>query len=138
MAPSASSARSAQPPSTIEIAGWAEVAGVARIDDRDALSAIASKVIWTDDYAASRLQWKQRDPLWVLALRAHRLLEPISIPFEERYAGCASWVDLDGLPDDPTSVPSEPALTDESFAARLKLCAQALPGGFAEAAQAGR
>ena len=64
--------------------------------------------IWTDDYAASRLGWKKRDPLWVLALRVHRLAEPVTVPWREEYGGCTSWVDLDGLPDDPPSLPSEP------------------------------
>ncbi len=119
------------PPDTVTIAGWADVAGVAKITDRALLDAIESKLLWTRDYVESRLEWKRRDALWVLALRTHRLLEPLTIPFEDRYAGCASWVDLDGLPPDPAALPSEPALTDESFTARLDLVANALPGGFA-------
>lgn len=117
-------------PSTIEIAGWADVVGVAQITDREHLDAIDSKVIWTRDYVESRLDWKPRDALWVLALRAHRLLEPVEIPFLDRYAGCSSWVDLDGVPADPSAVGSEPALSDESFTARLDLIAKELPGGF--------
>ena len=73
--------------------------------------------IWTADYAASRLGWKNRDPLWVLALRVHRLLEPVTVPWGDGYGGCTSWVDLDGLPDDPASLPSEPALSDVAFEA---------------------
>ena len=69
-------------PRTIEIAGWADVVGVATITDRAFLDAIESKVVWTRDYVESRLEWKRRDALWILALRAHRLLDPISIPFD--------------------------------------------------------
>jgi hypothetical protein len=111
----------------IRIDGWADVARVATIIEQDQLEAIESKLIWTGDYAASRFNWKKRDPLWVLALRVHRLEEPITVPWREDYGGCTSWVDLDGLPDDPTTIPSEPALSDVAFDARLKGAVEALP-----------
>src|SRR6478735_2528398 len=101
--------------------------GVATITEPDQLDAIASKLIWTDDYAASRFRWKKRDPLWVLALRVHRLAEPVTVPWREEYGGCTSWVDLDGLPDDPTALASEPALSDVAFDARMKGAVEALP-----------
>jgi len=111
----------------ITIEGWADVVKLATITEPEELGAIASKLIWTDDYAASRLGWKKRDPLWVLALRVHRLLEPVTVPWEAAYGGCTSWVELQNLPDDPASLPSEPALSDVAFAARLKGSVEALP-----------
>ena len=111
----------------ITIEGWADVVKLATITEPEELGAIASKLIWTDDYAASRLGWKKRDPLWVLALRVHRLLEPVTVPWEAAYGGCTSWVELQGLPDDPASLPSEPALSDVAFGARLKGSVEALP-----------
>ena len=111
----------------ITIEAWAEVVKLATITEAEELDAIASKLIWTDDYAASRFKWKKRDPLWVLALRVHRLLEPVTVPWDDGYGGCTSWVELAGLPDDPTSLPSRPALSDVAFAARLKGCVDALP-----------
>lgn len=115
---------------SIRVEGWADVVGVVTITDPDELAKLGSRFIWTTDYATSRLSWKKRDPLWVLALRAHRLLEPITVPWREEYRGCTSWVELDGLPDDPAAVPSEPALSDESFAARLKLTENELTTKF--------
>jgi hypothetical protein len=111
----------------ITIDGWADVVKVATVTEEDELDAIASKLIWTDDYAASRLGWKKRDPLWVLALRVHRLLEPVTVPWSDAYGGCTSWVDLEGLPDDPASLPSEPALSDVAFKGRLDPTVGALP-----------
>ena len=67
----------------ITIEGWADVVKVATVTEAEELDAIASKLIWTDDYAASRLGWKKRDPLWVLALRVHRLLEPVTVPWDD-------------------------------------------------------
>jgi hypothetical protein len=111
----------------ITIEGWADVVKLATVTEGDELDAIASKLIWTDDYAVSRFNWKKRDPLWVLALRVHRLLEPLTVPWDDAYGGCTSWVELSGLPDDPASLPGEPALSDIAFAARLDGCVGALP-----------
>jgi len=111
----------------ITIEGWADVVKLARVTEAEELDAIASKLVWTGDYASTRLGWKKRDPLWVLALRVHRLLEPVTVEWNSEYGGCTSWVELAGLPDDPDSLPSEPALSDVAFAARLKGCVDALP-----------
>ena len=112
---------------SIRIDGWADVDHAAEITEPEQLDALASKLIWTPEYAQSRLGWKRRDPLWVLVLRVHRLLEPITVPWSDAYGGCTSWVDLDGLPDDPESVPSELALSDVAFEGRLKGILEALP-----------
>lgn len=111
----------------IPVHGWADVVAVATVTEPGVLDALDSKLIWTTEYAASRLKWKRRDPLWVLALRVHRLDEPITVPWEARYGGCTSWVDLDGLPDEPATRPSRPALSDVAFAAKLDGLRAALP-----------
>ena len=120
----------APPDRAIRVEGWADVVGVATVTTEEELAKLDSRLIWSSEYVQSRLHWKKRDPLWVLLLRAHRLAEPVTVPWQEAYAGCTSWVQLDGLPADPASLPSEPALSDESFAARRKLAEQELPGAF--------
>ena len=112
---------------SIVVEGWADVVGVAELREPAHLEAIGSKFIWTLGYAASRLKWKRRDPLSLLVLRGRRLLEPITVPWEDRYGGCTSWVDLGGLPSDPAALPSEPALSDEAFDAKLQSLRSALP-----------
>ena len=119
----------APPEHTIRIDGWADVVGVAKLTDPDQLTELGSKLIWSDDYAASRLKWKKRDPLWVLVMRAHRLVEPLTVPMRDEYRGCSSWVDVEGLPADPAALPSEPALSDTAFDARRKGVVDALPEG---------
>jgi hypothetical protein len=114
----------------IPVSGWADVVGVATTSEPEVLDALDGKVIWSREYVESRFNWKKRDPLWVLALRVHRLHEPIIVPFQESYRGCTSWVPLDGLPDDPASLPSEPVLSDVAFEAKLNGAAEAV-GGFA-------
>ena len=112
---------------SITIAGWADVTDVATITEAEHLEAIASKLIWTDEYAESRLKWKARDPLWVLVMRAHRLDEPITVGWDEAYGGCTSWVSLDGLPADPAALASHPALSDVAFESKRKGVLEALP-----------
>jgi hypothetical protein len=111
----------------IRLDAWADVVAVATITEAEQLDAIASTLIWTDDYAESRFRWKKRDPLWVLALRVHRLHEPVTVPWREEYGGCTSWVDLDDLPSDPRTLSSDPALSDVAFDARLKGAVEAVP-----------
>jgi hypothetical protein len=112
------------------ISGWADVVGAATTSDPDVLDALDGKVIWSREYVETRFKWKRRDPLWILALRVHRLHEPIAVAYRDEYGGCTSWVDVDGLPDDPASLASEPVLSDVAFEAKLKGAAGEIPGGF--------
>jgi hypothetical protein len=114
----------------IPVPGWADVVGVATTSDPEVIDALDGKVIWSREYVESRFTWKRRDPLWVLALRVHRLVEPLTVPFDEAYRGCTSWVELAGLPDDPATLPSDPVLSDVAFEAKLRGAAEAIPGGF--------
>jgi hypothetical protein len=113
--------------SAITVRGWAEVVAHATISEPEHLDALAGKVIWTESYAASRLHWKSRDPLWVLVLRAHTLVEPITVDWRDEYGGCTSWVTLADLPDDPSRLDSQPALSDIAFEGRWKGVRAALP-----------
>jgi hypothetical protein len=120
----------APPDRAVRIDGWAEVVGVTTVADPEAVQQLDSRVVWTPEYLSSRLGWKRRDPLWILALRAYHLEEPVTVQFRDEYGRCTSWVDLDGLPADPRVLAAEPALSDESFAARVRLAAQALGRPF--------
>lgn len=120
----------ALPNRDIRIDGWADIVGTAQINDPGALDALDGRFIWTRDYVESRFSWKKRDPLWILALRVHRLRDSVTIPYRDEYGGCTSWVDLDGLPDDPASLPSVPALSQIAFASRLNGTSKVIPGGL--------
>lgn len=119
-----------QGPGDFVVSGWADVVGAATTSDPEVLEKLDGKVIWSREYVETRFKWKRRDPLWILALRVHRLIEPIAVPYREEYGGCTSWVELDGLPDDPASLPSELVLSDVAFEAKLKGAAADIPGGF--------
>jgi hypothetical protein len=112
----------------ITLTGWADVTHAATVTEPEQLDGLSSKLIWTPDYAQSRLGWKKRDPLWILVLRTHRLEQAVTVPWDDAYGGCTSWVDLAGLPDDPASLASELVLSDVAFDGRLKGVREALPG----------
>ena len=114
----------------IRIEGWADIVGVATVSEPEHLAALDSRLVWTPEYAATRLSWKKRDPLWVLAMRVHRLREPVVVPWSDGYGGCTSWVELAGLPADLATLDAEPVLSDVAFEARLKGAADALPQAF--------
>jgi hypothetical protein len=111
----------------VTLHGWADIVDVATITLPEHVDALDSKLIWASDYVESRFTWKRRDPLWVLVLRAHRLFDPVTIPWREEYGGCTSWVTYDGLPGDPATLPSEVVLSDVAFDAKRKGIREALP-----------
>lgn len=110
----------------LTLPGWAEVVGSVTVTEPEALAKLDGKTIWSADYVETRLKWKQRDPLWVLVLRAYRFDEPITVAWSDAYGGCTSWVEVAGLPADPAEVASTPALSDIAFAARKKGVDEAL------------
>jgi hypothetical protein len=111
----------------VTVQGWADIVDVATISEPEHVDALDSKLVWARDYVESRFNWKRRDPLWVLVLRVHRLATPLRVPWKEEYGGCTSWVTYDGLPEDPASLPSEPALSDVAFEAKHKGIREAIP-----------
>ena len=112
----------------VRIEGWADVAGTALLTDPEPLAALRSEFVWTIEYATARLRWKRRQPLWLLALRVHRLEEPLVVPLAPEYGGCSSWVTLRGVVADPASLPGEPVVEAGEFERRLRAVAAAIPG----------
>jgi hypothetical protein len=111
----------------VTVAGWADIVDIATISEPEHLDALDSKLVWARDYVESRFTWKRRDPLWVLVMRVHRLAVPLVAPWKDAYGGCTSWVDYDGFPADPTTLPGELALSDVAFEAKHKGIREALP-----------
>jgi hypothetical protein len=103
------------PPGQVRVDGWAELVGRATtLLDDDRRAALDGKTILALDPLVGQ-------EVLVLALRAHRLVEPATVPDD----------DLAGLSADPADgPPSEPALSEAAFQARYNGVANALPGGL--------
>ena len=52
--------------------------------------------IYDETFVSQRLKWQPEQPLVVALVRAFRLPAPVLLPVQPRYAGCKSWVDLEG------------------------------------------
>jgi hypothetical protein len=105
------------PPGQVRIDGWAELVGRTTTGiDADRIAALNSKTVLDLDALARAAA---NGEITVLALRAHRLVEPLTVD-----------ADLAGLPADPSTEKTEVALSDIAFDARLKGLADALPGGL--------
>ena len=98
-------------PGRVRIDGWAELRGAATtVVDEDTADGLNGKTVLALGPFAGR-------EVLVLALRAHRLVEPVTAP-----------ADLAGLPTDPADgPPSEPALSEAAFDARRLGVENALP-----------
>jgi hypothetical protein len=105
------------PAGQVRIEGWAELVGRATTGlDAERVAALNSKTVLDLDALATAAGGTEVE---VLALRAHRLVEPLTVP-----------ADLSGLPPDPSGEKSEVVLSDVAFEARLNGLADALPAGL--------
>ncbi len=108
------------PAGQVRIEGWAELVGRATTGlDAERVAALNSKTVLDLDSLARAAGG---DEVTVLALRAHRLVEPLTVP-----------TDLSGLPAEPSGEDSDVVLSDIAFEARLKGLADALPSGLSPA-----
>lgn len=81
-------------PQTIELKAWAEITHIFLTHEAEQVAALETFHIWQPHLAEERLKWKPSQPLYVLLLRAYRLLSPVIISWQSAYGGCRSWIDL--------------------------------------------
>ena len=97
------------------------------VTEPEQLAALDGKLIWSPDYVETRLKWKQRDPLWVLVLRAAPLRRADHGRVGRRRTAAARRGSTSPASRaDPAELPSTPALSDVAFAARKKGVDEAL------------
>lgn len=101
-------------PARPELGAFARIHAAHPIADPDALAALDGEHILTPDYAAERLRWRRKHPLWAVVLRVWRVDEPPVLEVGPEHAGCVSWIDLPA--DIPAPGPTTPALDDGEFA----------------------
>lgn len=87
----------------ITIGGFAEVARIWVVPSRAAFDRLDGLHPWAPPQIDMRFDYKPDRPLYLVALKAWRLMPPRQIPDRPAFAGCKSWIPLDG--DD--AVPAE-------------------------------
>lgn len=81
-------------PAKIRIDTACEVTDIIRLKTREQMKSIDEFHIWTNPLIDMRFNYKPQNPLYLLIVRAYRLLEPVIIDNTPAYAGCKSWVPL--------------------------------------------
>ncbi|MBI1357514.1 MAG: DUF1802 family protein [Acidobacteria bacterium] len=80
--------------------------------DPSAWEAVRDRHVWSDDYIRMRYDYRPDLPLRIVLLRVFRLPKAEEIPYDRRYGGCRSWVELY---DDVEIVKALPVLDEGVF-----------------------
>jgi hypothetical protein len=101
----------------------ADVVDLWEVDDEARLRALTPYHIFTEDFARSRFNWRPKQPLTVMLLRAFLLSEPWRTGLPAGVGGCRSWLEVDAA---AAPAVSRPALSDAEFEACAALLRTAL------------
>lgn len=108
-----------QPGDTIRITHHAEALWAVTLRDWEKVSALEPLHIYSEPTVRDRFDWEGKGmasgSIHVALVRVRELAEPWEFPYEVRYGGCRSWVNL---PDPPHGWRESvrPVLDDEVFA----------------------
>ena len=95
-------------PDKILIDTACEVTDIIRLKARPQMNAIEQFHIWADPLLDMRFNYKPQNPLYLLIVRAYRLVTPVTIDNTPAYAGCKSWVPLTHPIDTANCIPTMP------------------------------
>jgi hypothetical protein len=78
------------------------------------MDALDAEHIWAPPLIDMRFNYRPKNPLYLLIVRAYRLAAPITIQNTPDYAGCKSWVPLAESISSDHAVPAieEPLFSD--------------------------
>ena len=101
-------------PSELTLRGMGAVDHIWQVPSRDAFDALDDLHCWSRPQIDMRFNYKPERPLYLMAVRVYRLAQPKTIANLESYAGCKSWVPLEGddAVDDSNATP---VLDDAAF-----------------------
>lgn len=105
-------------PELITFKCWAEVARIWQVPSREQFDQLDDLHPWAPPQIDMRFNYKPDRPLFLLALRVHRLPEPVEVPNRESFGGCVSWVPL-SAGDAVSTAGSTPAIGWAGFGAIL-------------------
>lgn len=105
------------PADRVRIEFFCDLVAARPLDSLDAARRLQSQHIWRAEVVEERFDWSQRKCLHALAVRVHRLADPVELLVVEAYGGCKSWIDLEHeiVTDGAMSV-----LPDELFNRKLE------------------
>ncbi len=114
------------PPAEVTIEGFAQVEFTAWLEELSGLEPLQRFHLLKDEVLQERFSYGEPKGLHVAFLRAYRLPEPWSFPYERSFGGCRSWLQLPTFPGAFAS--AEPVLGEGEQATRREAVRRALPG----------
>jgi hypothetical protein len=102
-------------PGRILLPGYAVVRAVAFVSDERTLSALTGLHVLSGDVVSQRFHYR-RPGLFVAAVQVFRQSPPHDLPERPAYAGCHSWVTVDGAVPTSGLVPVEPRQPSDEVA----------------------
>jgi hypothetical protein len=107
-------------PDQITISSAAEVTDILRLTDRKQMDALEAEHIWTPPLIDMRYNYRPKNPLYLLLVRAYRLPKATTIQNTPEYAGCKSWVPLEQRIDTSGATPAIDDATYESVREKIQ------------------
>ena len=104
------------PEDTLRIKYFAIVADWRKLENEEAALQLDGQHILKENVIRDRFSWGRELGIFALAVRVHRLPQPIDIPMLKEYGGCKSWIDL---AEELTIEGATPVLDDATFEAKL-------------------
>lgn len=106
----------------VDIDGFCTLEQVWRVTDWSKVVALADLHIWNPDVVQERFVYDEESCLHVSLVRAWRLPSRWTFPYEKRFGGCRSWVDLppEGLLALDRAVPAIDEETWQALASKVR------------------
>jgi hypothetical protein len=82
-------------PHAVRLSAAGVITDIIELKHRGQMEAIDDQHVWTAPLLDMRFNYKPEKPLYLMLVRAYRLVDPASITNTPAYAGCKSWVPLD-------------------------------------------
>ena len=101
-------------PTQITFKCYAEAARIWEVPSREAFDGLDDLHPWAKPQIDMRFNYKPDRPLYLLALRAYRMQDPLVVANRDSFAGCVSWVPLEAG-DGVGELDATPAMGDVEF-----------------------
>jgi hypothetical protein len=81
------------------------------LTDWDVVKRLEGFHVWSEDLVRERFSWGEEGSIHCALVKVSRLVEPWALPYEKKFGGCRTWVELPGGVG-----ASDPVQEDEEFA----------------------
>lgn len=100
-------------PAEIQLSLAGAVSDIVKVDSGAQAAAVAAQHVWAEALIDMRFNYRPKNPLYLLLVRAYRLPRPATVINTPQYAGCKSWVPLE---QEIETAGATPILSDADYA----------------------